>query len=114
MRASLTTLAASVLVAACTTSAPEGEAGRAPTPAAAPAAAAAAAVVAPAASPDCCAAAGARVARTHRVSAIATRRFTHEELWAAAGPALRSPALRVTEVGRSVQGRPIRAVTYGS
>ena len=37
------------------------------------------------------------------------------EIWAEAmAPALRSPALRVTEIGRSVQGRPLRAVTFGS
>ncbi|GLC23882.1 hypothetical protein rosag_03950 [Roseisolibacter agri] len=57
---------------------------------------------------------GKRVAERFRVAALASRRFTHAQLWAALDPIVRAPAFRVTEIGRSIQGRPIRAVTYGS
>ena len=56
----------------------------------------------------------ARIAQQYRVSAIADRRFTHAEYWAAIAPSLRSPALRVATVGASIQGRALRAVTFGS
>jgi len=36
------------------------------------------------------------------------------ELWAALEPLLRAPGLSVTDVGRSIQGRPIRAVAFGT
>ena len=61
----------------------------------------------------CCAAEARGIAEGSRVSAISKRRFTHAELWAALDTFVRSPSLRVEEIGRSVQGRPIRAVTYG-
>jgi hypothetical protein len=53
------------------------------------------------------------VLEAHRVAGLTTRRFTHGELWTALEPALRSPALTVEEIGRSVQGRAIRAVSFG-
>ena len=58
---------------------------------------------------------GRRVAAEARVGALARRRFTQAALWDALGPALRAGggALRVTEVGRSGQGRALRAVTAG-
>ena len=56
---------------------------------------------------------GLRIAERFRVDAIATRRFTHSELWSAMRPALQSPALRTRDIGASIQGRPIRAVTFG-
>ncbi len=62
----------------------------------------------------CCAAEGLRIAEQYRTTAITTRRFTHDHLWIAMAPALRSPSVRVTEIGRSVQDRPLRAVTFGS
>jgi hypothetical protein len=59
--------------------------------------------------------------------ALAGRRFTHAQLWAALAPVLRPGAaaapgtaaadrtvLRVREVGRSGEGRALRAVTFGS
>jgi hypothetical protein len=49
----------------------------------------------------------------HRNPAITERRFTHAQLWASLEPTLRSPALRVDTIGRSVLGREIRAVTFG-
>ncbi len=62
---------------------------------------------------DCCAAEARGIAEGSRVAAISKRRFTHTELWTALDTVVRSPSLRVAEVGKSVQGRPIRAVTYG-
>ena len=50
----------------------------------------------------------------HRVAAIATRRFTHTQLWTALDPITRASTLQVREIGRSLQGRPIRAITYGT
>lgn len=86
--------AAALLLAACA----RGTPGAAPTPAAGEGAVAV----------------GRRVAAQHRVAALPTRRFTHAQLWAALDPIVRAPAFRVTEVGRSIQGRPIRAITYGT
>src|SRR3954467_7462031 len=62
----------------------------------------------------CCLQQGLAIASRHRVSAIAQRRFTQQELWSALSLVLRAPALRVTDVGQSIQGRPIRAVTFGT
>jgi predicted deacylase len=58
-------------------------------------------------------AAGLAIAERHRVAEIATRRFTHDALWRLLAPALASPELRTQEIGRSVQGRALRAVTFG-
>jgi hypothetical protein len=59
-------------------------------------------------------AAGLRVAGQYRVAAITTRRFTHEAYWRAIEPSISSGALRSEEIGRSLQGRPIRSVTFGT
>jgi hypothetical protein len=56
---------------------------------------------------------GLAIAEQYRVDAIKERRFTHATLWAAMAPSLKSPDLRTREIGQSVQGRPIRAVTFG-
>ena len=50
----------------------------------------------------------------HRVAAIASRRFTHGELWTALDPLVRAPGLSVVDIGHSIQGRPIRAVNFGT
>jgi Zinc carboxypeptidase len=63
---------------------------------------------------ECCLDAGRRIAERFRVSAIASRRFTHAELWAALDPVLQPGTLRVTEFGKSLQGRPLRALTAGN
>ncbi len=63
---------------------------------------------------DCCLDLGRRVAAEQRVAAVESRRFTHAQYWAALEPALRSKALRVTPVGASTHGRPLRAITFGS
>lgn len=56
---------------------------------------------------------GLAVAERHRVTELAARRFTHAEFWTAVAPWLRADVVRTRELGRSVQGRPIRAVTFG-
>lgn len=62
----------------------------------------------------CCAAEGRDIAARYRVPSIAQRRFTQAELSLWLEPLLRSSALRSTEIGRSIQGRPIRAITFGN
>lgn len=57
---------------------------------------------------------GLQIADRHRVAAITTRHTTHAEYWEAIAPSLRSPRLRVEEVGRSMQGRALRTVTFGN
>lgn len=57
---------------------------------------------------------GLRIADQYRVGAITTRRTTHAEFWAAVAPSLESPRLRVEEVGRSMQGRALRTITFGT
>ena len=54
------------------------------------------------------------IAEKYRVAAITQRRFTHQQFWDAVSPSLASPRLRVAEVGRSMQDRPLRTVTFGS
>ncbi|HET9066900.1 MAG TPA: M14 family zinc carboxypeptidase [Gemmatimonadales bacterium] len=54
-----------------------------------------------------------RIAETHKVAALTTRRFTDDQFWSAVAPSLASPRLAVAEVGRSMQGRPLRTVTFG-
>ena len=75
------------------------------------------ATVAPTTANDSSAAAalarGLGIAQRHRVGAITERRFTHRELWNAMAPALASPVFRSEEIGRSINGRPIRAITFG-
>jgi len=62
----------------------------------------------------CCKLRGAAIADRYHVAAIAERKFTHRELWAALDPYLSRGGVGVTEVGSSLQGREIRAVTFGS
>ncbi|HEX6643594.1 MAG TPA: M14 family zinc carboxypeptidase [Gemmatimonadales bacterium] len=57
---------------------------------------------------------GLEIAARYRVSAIDDRRFTHRQFWDAVAPSLRSAAFRTEEIGRSIQGREIRAVTFGT
>ncbi|MDQ3698889.1 MAG: peptidase M14 [Gemmatimonadota bacterium] len=56
---------------------------------------------------------GLRIAEQYRVEAITTRRFTHQAFWRAVEPALSGSVLRTEEIGRSMQGREIRSVTFG-
>lgn len=54
------------------------------------------------------------IAERHQVEAISHRRFTHAEFWAAVAPSLASPRFTVADVGRSMHGRPLRTVTFGT
>jgi hypothetical protein len=54
------------------------------------------------------------VAEQYRVAAITSRRFTQHAYWEAIQPSIASGGLRTEEIGRSLQGRPIRAVTFGA
>ena len=56
---------------------------------------------------------GLAIAGKYHVDAITQRRFTHAELWAAIAPSLKSPALTTRDLGTSLQGRAIRAVSFG-
>jgi hypothetical protein len=50
-----------------------------------------------------------------RVPAIDSRRFTHARYWGALNPIVdAAPHLSREEVGRSAEGRPLQAITYGS
>jgi hypothetical protein len=62
---------------------------------------------------DCCLTQGLRIAEQYRATGIETRRFTHAELWQALATPLESPDLTVQEMGHSIHGRTIRAVTFG-
>lgn len=57
------------------------------------------------------------VADEYRVAGLEDRRFTHEQYWGAVDSALEDETtpgrVSVTEVGRSVEGRSIRAITLG-
>ncbi len=55
-----------------------------------------------------------RVVDRHKVAAIASRRTTHADYWQSIDRFVRSSRLRVQEVGRSLQGRELRTVTFGS
>ncbi len=57
---------------------------------------------------------GLDLAGRYRVDAISGRRFNHATYWKALEPSLASPVFRTEEIGKSVQGRPIRAITYGT
>jgi hypothetical protein len=54
------------------------------------------------------------IAERHKVPAMLERRFTHRDFWGAVAPSLRGDRLRVEEVGRSMQGRELRTVTFGT
>lgn len=55
-----------------------------------------------------------RIAEEHRASGLEERRFTHAQLWRAMEKSLGSPALRVQQIGESIHGRELRAVTFGT
>ncbi len=57
---------------------------------------------------------GLRIAERYRVGAISQRRFTHAQFWEAVAPSLASNAFRSETIGRSMLGREIRAVTFGT
>src|SRR5215207_31824 len=55
-----------------------------------------------------------QIADKYRVAAIAQRRMPHAEYWNAVQPMLASPRVRVEEIGRSMLGRELRSITFGS
>lgn len=63
---------------------------------------------------SCCELIGGDVSDRYRVSALASRRFTHAELWAALEPYLGRGGVDMKLVGNSLHGRAIRAVTFGT
>src|SRR5215213_5265280 len=64
--------------------------------------------------PSCCRVEGHAIASSYRVAAITSRKFTHDQLWKSLDPLLRAPAFTVADIGKSMQGRPIRAVSFGT
>jgi N-acyl-D-amino-acid deacylase len=51
----------------------------------------------------------------HRVDGLDRRTFTHRQYWSIVTPIVESaPGLRLEEIGRSVQGRSLNAIHYGS
>lgn len=55
-----------------------------------------------------------RIADTHKNTALTRRRFTHTEFWRAIQPSLSSPRLQLEAVGRSLLGRELRTVSFGT
>ena len=53
------------------------------------------------------------VATRFRASGLEDRRFNHEKLWDVLAPYIASATIRVEEIGRSLQGRAIRALHFG-
>lgn len=53
------------------------------------------------------------VAASYRVAGLEDRRFNHETLWKVLEPLVASPAIGVEQIGRSIQGRAIRALHFG-
>ena len=62
----------------------------------------------------CCRVEARRIAEESRVPGLDDRRFTHTGLWRAIGPYLDVERLAVAELGASLEGRAIRAVTFGT
>ena len=54
-----------------------------------------------------------RIAERHALEALTSRHVTHAELWAALDPIVARGDFEVVEVGRSIQGRPLRTIGYG-
>ena len=55
-----------------------------------------------------------RIADQYRVAAISNRRIPHADYWSVLQPSLVSTRLKVEVVGRSMLGREIRAITFGT
>src|SRR5215212_3764636 len=55
-----------------------------------------------------------RVADQYRVAGITNRRINHADYWSVLQPVLVSPRLHVEEIGKSMMGRPLRAITFGN
>jgi hypothetical protein len=55
-----------------------------------------------------------RIADQYKVAAITSRRIPHGDYWGTLQPSLVSPRIKVDEIGKSMMGRPIRAITFGN
>ena len=55
-----------------------------------------------------------RIADQYRVAAITSRRIPHADYWSVLQPTLVSPRLEVDVIGRSLMGREIRSITFGT
>jgi len=55
-----------------------------------------------------------RIADQYKVAAITSRRINHADYWSLLQPSLVSPRLKVDEIGKSMMGRPLRAITFGN
>ncbi|GMR22742.1 MAG: hypothetical protein BMS9Abin37_1112 [Acidobacteriota bacterium] len=53
------------------------------------------------------------VAASYRVAGLEDRRFNHTTLWQVLEPLVESTAIGVEQIGRSIQGREIRALHFG-
>ena len=62
----------------------------------------------------CCLTEGLAIAGQYRVAGLEDRRFNHETYWAAVAQALTSDRVRVDQMGQSIEGRAINAVSYGT
>ena len=66
-----------------------------------------------AAATDCCFADALQIAEQYKVGGLGSRRFNHDKFWQVVAPSLKSPSLHVREIGKSLQGRAIRTVSFG-
>ena len=57
---------------------------------------------------------GLRIADQYKVAAITSRRINHTDYWSVLQPSLVSQRLKVEDIGKSMMGRPLRAVTFGN
>ena len=62
---------------------------------------------------QCCLAQGLEVADEYRMAGLDDRRFNHATYWSVLEPLLTSDRVFLTELGYSIQGRAINAVTFG-
>jgi len=61
---------------------------------------------------DCCLQRGLEIAQEFRLG-LTNRRFSPDEFWRTVDPVLTATALDSRLIGQSVQGRPIRAISFG-
>jgi hypothetical protein len=55
-----------------------------------------------------------KIADRYRVEAISNRRINHAEYWSVLQPSLVSPRVHVEIIGKSMLGRDLRAITFGT
>jgi hypothetical protein len=57
---------------------------------------------------------GLRIADQYKVAAITSRRINHTDYWSVLQPSLVSQRVKVEDIGKSMMGRPLRAITFGN